>query len=340
MAKNPRIDFAALGADTAAPDAKTVGMQQRPATSTNPLARPMERTASTVAALERRPNQTRAGSVISADTARCRMWRYADRNDEGMSTALIDCLSESIGQFGQITPCIARRVFDAEGVDFEIVAGHRRFDACKHGGQNIKLMVKEMTDAEAYVVMTIENEDREGISPFSRALSLKAALDSNLYPSQQSLIDEFNATAAGKILSKSYMSKMVKAARIAAIPELWGAVRNPSTIEIKSALALVEMIDSAPTVTLAAIKSVIADLGAGGTLAQIDGRELVKFILKRLTTSGAATKVQVEQDDCVITAQTKNGKISIEISHRKGAFPARESVLEGIALLLDSPDIL
>ncbi|MDQ6863125.1 MAG: ParB/RepB/Spo0J family partition protein [Thermoproteota archaeon] len=86
-------------------------------------------------------------------------------------TADLEELIISIQQKGLLQPIIVRTV---EG-HFEIVAGNRRFQACKSlGWRKITCHVVELDDKQAFEVSLIENLQRKTLSPLDEASSFKA----------------------------------------------------------------------------------------------------------------------------------------------------------------------
>lgn len=80
-------------------------------------------------------------------------------------TALFE-LSDNIKQNGLINPITVR----PKGGVYEVVAGHRRFSACKIAGIIlIPCVVRELTDKEAFAVMTAENLERADVDPVDEA---------------------------------------------------------------------------------------------------------------------------------------------------------------------------
>lgn len=78
-------------------------------------------------------------------------------------------LSESIKTQGLINPITVRPL----NGKFEVVAGHRRFMACKLAGlTEIPCVVRELTDSAAYEIMAHENLERQDIDPVDEALFL------------------------------------------------------------------------------------------------------------------------------------------------------------------------
>ena len=83
--------------------------------------------------------------------------------------------TESIAQFGVLTPLIARPL--AEG-GYEIISGHRRAHAAADAGlTEVPVIVRDMTDDEAVVLMVDSNLQRENILPSERAFAYKMKLE-------------------------------------------------------------------------------------------------------------------------------------------------------------------
>lgn len=90
-------------------------------------------------------------------------------------------LVASIRKVGVIEPILVRPV-KANGSNFEIVAGERRYRAlCQIAGDNgktrIPSIIQEMTDDESFDLMTIENLQREDLTEIEEARNFKAYLD-------------------------------------------------------------------------------------------------------------------------------------------------------------------
>ena len=79
--------------------------------------------------------------------------------------------TESIAQFGVLTPLIARPL--TEG-GYEIISGHRRVHAAEAAGLTaVPVIVRDMSDDEAVVLMVDSNLQRENILPSERAFAYK-----------------------------------------------------------------------------------------------------------------------------------------------------------------------
>ncbi|MCD8397631.1 MAG: ParB/RepB/Spo0J family partition protein [Lachnospiraceae bacterium] len=82
---------------------------------------------------------------------------------------------ESVQQYGVLVPIIARP--SPEG-GYEIVSGHRRHRACELAGkETIPVIVRDLDDDEAVLLMVDSNLQRETILPSERAFAFKMKLD-------------------------------------------------------------------------------------------------------------------------------------------------------------------
>ena len=89
----------------------------------------------------------------------------------------MEALVESIRQYGVLNPIIVRerRKF---GDNYEIVSGHRRYEACKRLGKfDIPVIVRDLTDEEAILTMVDSNLHRERLLPSEKAFAYKMKLD-------------------------------------------------------------------------------------------------------------------------------------------------------------------
>ena len=83
--------------------------------------------------------------------------------------------TESIAQFGVLTPLIARPNEDGT---YEIISGHRRAHAAEAAGlTEVPVIVRDMDDDAATVLMVDSNLQRESILPSERAFAYKMKLE-------------------------------------------------------------------------------------------------------------------------------------------------------------------
>ena len=84
----------------------------------------------------------------------------------------VEELSVSIERFGLLHP-IVLRITEEEG-RFEIVAGNRRYDACrKLGWKKILCHIVELDDKSSFEVALVENIQRHSLDPLEEALAFK-----------------------------------------------------------------------------------------------------------------------------------------------------------------------
>ena len=91
-------------------------------------------------------------------------------DDEAMQRTV-----ESVAQYGVLAPLIARP--RPEG-GYEIISGHRRQHAAEIAGlDTLPVIVREMTDDAAVILMVDSNLQRENILPSERAFAYKMKLE-------------------------------------------------------------------------------------------------------------------------------------------------------------------
>ena len=83
--------------------------------------------------------------------------------------------TESIAQYGVLTPLIARPL---EGGTYETISGHRRVHAAQAAGlTEVPVIIRDMDDDAATVLMVDSNLQREHILPSERAFAYKMKLE-------------------------------------------------------------------------------------------------------------------------------------------------------------------
>lgn len=101
------------------------------------------------------------------------------RNNPRKESCGIEELASSVKAHGVLQPILARpfRYVPPAGLEeittFEIVCGHRRWEAAKLAGlEVVPVIVRDLTDAEAREIAIIENLQREGITVMEEARAL------------------------------------------------------------------------------------------------------------------------------------------------------------------------
>ena len=88
--------------------------------------------------------------------------------------AAMDELVESVRTYGILSPLLAR----PKGEGYELVSGHRRrLAAQKLGLPTVPVLVREMTDDEAVILMVDSNLQRENLLPSEKAFAYKMQLE-------------------------------------------------------------------------------------------------------------------------------------------------------------------
>ena len=105
-------------------------------------------------------------------------------------SAVVDSISES----GIITPIIVR---PQVGVGYEVISGHRRWEACKELGiESIPARVEYIDDDEATILMVNSNIQREHVLPSEKAFAYKMRMEALKHQGRATL---------GQVVPKSLM---------------------------------------------------------------------------------------------------------------------------------------
>jgi ParB family chromosome partitioning protein len=92
--------------------------------------------------------------------------------------------TESIVQYGVLTPLIARPL---EAGGYEIISGHRRAHAAELAGlTEVPVLIRQMNDDAATVLMVDSNLQRENILPSERAYAYKMKLEAMKHQGERS----------------------------------------------------------------------------------------------------------------------------------------------------------
>jgi ParB family chromosome partitioning protein len=136
-----------------------------------------------------------AGFLESVELRMIRPSKVALRRDSGPLSGLM----MSIQDKGLLEPIIVRPVGDG----FEVVAGMRRFEACKKlGWRRLPTHVVELDDREAFEVSLLENIQRETLNPIEEARAFRNYVEEFGYGGETEL-----ARKIGK--SQEYVSRRI-----------------------------------------------------------------------------------------------------------------------------------
>ncbi|RKY35817.1 MAG: chromosome partitioning protein ParB [Candidatus Duberdicusella sinuisediminis] len=161
-----------------------------------------------------------------------------DLRDEGLKE-----LADSIKSQGIIEPLIVRK----KGQDYEIVAGSRRYYACKLLGINkLPVIIKDLTDKSALIFSIAENLQRQDLNPIEEAKSF------------QRLIEEFGLSPQELSQFLGYdRSTIVNTLRLLNLPEVIQAALRERKISPSSARTLLSL--ETPEEQLEVFKDLLAN---------------------------------------------------------------------------------
>ena len=142
---------------------------------------------------------------------------YKVRDDDAMRD-----MAESVKQYGVLSPAIARPLPDG---GYELVSGHRRKRACELAGlETMPVIVRELDDDAAAILVVDSNLQREGLLPSERAFAYKLKLEALRHQGERT------------DLTSSQLGKKLRADEI--IAEQDGSSRN----QIQRYIRLTELI--------------------------------------------------------------------------------------------------
>jgi ParB family transcriptional regulator, chromosome partitioning protein len=167
----------------------------------------------------------------------------------------------SIKQKGLINPPLVRIKSD----HYELIAGHRRLEACKLlGWQNITCHIVDVDDKNAYEISLIENVQQKSMTPIEEARAFKEYVDAFGWGSESDL-----AQRIGK--SQEYVSRRI---RLLTLPESLQKDVLEGRISVSTAEELLPLNDN---------RVVLQELGnyvAENRLNKQETRQIVKVARK------------------------------------------------------------
>jgi ParB/RepB/Spo0J family partition protein len=138
--------------------------------------------------------QPDAGSFITADPFRCRVWDLNDRIEEYVTEESCRAEIASVERDGQLVPVVGRVLRNNPDLDIEIVCGARRLFIARHLNVPIRVEIRDLTDRQAAVAIETENSLRKQTSPYERGLWLAKLLRQGIYRSQDEMARDLGTT--------------------------------------------------------------------------------------------------------------------------------------------------
>ena len=152
--------------------------------------------------------------------------------------AEIQTLADSIREHGLIQPITVRTIVDGR---YQIVAGERRWRACKMAGvSEIPIIVRELSDEDTAKIALIENVQRADLNPIEEAAAYKQ------------LIEQYGVTqeAIAKMVGKS-RSVIANSVRLLNLPEEVQDMLKNDEISVGHAKALAAIEDEETMIEVA-----------------------------------------------------------------------------------------
>jgi ParB family chromosome partitioning protein len=251
--------------------------------------------------------------VRALDPASIRRSRWANRNEAEFVTPEFRQLKDEIASAGSNVQPIKVRVIDGQSHPFEIVFGHRRYQACVELGLPVQAVVVErMTDQELFEAMDRENRVRKNLSAWEQGRMYDDAVKNGLYPSIRRLAESLGVN----------QSDASRAIQLAKLPnEVVSAFASPLDLQVRWAKPLGDALQRDPDGVLARARSLKKErggLGAAEIFDRLVGRaaspaaaELVVSVAgKKVATlkSGSKGRVIVEFEAGALT-QAKHGAL-------------------------------
>lgn len=277
------------------------------------------------------PSLTRE-TVLSVDPKRCRGWKYHNRTGAWYTRARCEDLILSIPRDGQQEPALARRVTGNPDIDYELIYGMRRRYACEVTNTKLKIRLVELSDAQAAVLMHLENADRQDITPMERALSFQVQLDAKLFLTQEAMANALN-------VSKGQVTKLLKAAQLLGHAPIANLITDRSAVPVEQAYKLATLMDrpGAKDVVLQAAKNLARREGEGSR----DPRALIKALLASLDQSRKLEPIRREYNvgkaGRAVLVRNAKGKVTIAFPKGLGTSD-REAVMQAIEQILKDLD--
>lgn len=215
-----------------------------------------------------------------------------DQPRKHFDEAKIKELADSIASHGLIQPIVVNKMTDGK---YQIVAGERRFRACRMSGlTRVPVIIKKLSDRDVLEIALIENIQRQELTAIEEAEGF------------QQLIEEYGyshadlATAVGK--SRSHVANLL---RLNQLPDSIKLMVNNGQLSMGHARCLIGL-DNAESL---AAKIIANDLNVRQAEELAGGRRKKKTGLE-----GAVEKQEVPVDeDLIMLGQSLSEKFGVKV---------------------------
>jgi ParB family chromosome partitioning protein len=233
-------------------------------------------------------------------------------------------LAESIEESGLIQPLVVRETDDD---NYELIAGERRWRACKMVGlTDVPAVIKDVSDAEAYALALVENIQREDLNPMEEASAYARLMEEF----------EFTQSELAEQVGKS-RSTIANAVRLLSLPQKVCEMVTSGELSAGHARTLVSL---EPTLARRLATKIVKE-----GLSVREAEELAKQMKERGTTtkkkksSGSSYRDDAQTRDITRKLQQTLGtKVQLKDKHGKGKveiYYEDYDVLQGVLDKLD-----
>src|SRR5690554_642511 len=249
--------------------------------------------------------------------------RFRNRLDLAFKDVAFLDLKEDIYRIGRNEhPGKVRRITLKDGSPgFEVIYGHRRFEACKQLGLEFHAIISDLDDAQAIESMIRENDKNLPISTYEEAIRF------NSWVNEEHVWPTYSAMAEQLGVSKSFVSQRTT---ILNLPEVIAkAVGDPRLLSLEVWRKINSAYIQSPEEILERAKE-IADDSPGFTL--VDNAEAMARVQKILAASNRASrkpqkaKEEFKTSSGVPLFATKRSNLVVEFAPKIDAATRAEAV--------------
>jgi len=162
--------------------------------------------------------------------------RWANRDPQSFVGRDFEQLREEISSAGgNVQPVKVRPAVVSGESRFELVYGHRRFEACRQLGLPVLAMIDSVDDQALFVEMDRENRQRKNLSPWEQGVMYLRALEEGLWPSNRKMAEALGVD----------LTNLGRALALARLPsEVVQAFSSPLDLQFRWAAPLAAALES------------------------------------------------------------------------------------------------
>lgn len=186
------------------------------------------------------------------DTAEIARSEYANRHVSAFEGRQFEDFKREIQEAGRNSQPIKVRAIakPGDGARYELVFGHRRYEACRQIGLPVWAVVENLDDRALIEEMDRENRGRADPSPWEQGMTYVRALEKGVYPSNRQM-----AAALG--VDVSNLGKAIALARLP--PEVVAAFPAPQSIQLAWATDLGKAMNEDEAGLLSRARALVAE---------------------------------------------------------------------------------